>query len=408
MTKPPISGPQILFGRYRITATMAPATYGTVYLGYDLVREAAVTITTLKKPKSAATKSKLTYSPQKISGDAGQSTKLSHPNILDVLDYLEDEEQYYVISDYTEYTPLNKTPTALSRGGLPVILTVFVNILHVIQYMNKSGIFGCALRPYNVFVSSTGDIKVDNSLTARMRLVATYPDVGKRAAEILTSGLRAFGDTDANKLLDMVFIGEILQTLACFVRPNAMEKNDQVATATARIAAMIQSLDNANPFRVYSNLDAVAEEVVQLAELVQCEDDEKKGVRFQADTNKRLLSAGDVLFREGDAPNFEAFLLERGTVQIIKTGPDGKELYLDISKPGDIIGEMALIDNQPRMASARAIEPCSLAVITGAQFKTLMESSNPIARKVIQVLVKRLRYQAGEIARLKSLLGVSK
>jgi CRP-like cAMP-binding protein len=69
---------------------------------------------------------------------------------------------------------------------------------------------------------------------------------------------------------------------------------------------------------------------------------------------------------------------------------------------------MALIDNQPRMATARATEATTVAVITAEQFRRMLEKSDPISRKLIGVLTNRIRYQSSEIARLKSILGVGK
>lgn len=75
---------------------------------------------------------------------------------------------------------------------------------------------------------------------------------------------------------------------------------------------------------------------------------------------------------------------------------------------GDILGEMALIDGQPRMATAKAIEPCTVVVINGIEFRRMLDKIDKVPKRLIDVLVRRLRYQSGEITRLKAVLGISK
>lgn len=72
-------------------------------------------------------------------------------------------------------------------------------------------------------------------------------------------------------------------------------------------------------------------------------------------TNKVPFGVGQELFREGQPPR-DAFLIERGRVEISKT-QGGERVVLGYRETGDILGEMALIDNNPRSATATAIEP---------------------------------------------------
>ncbi|HNU83580.1 MAG TPA: cyclic nucleotide-binding domain-containing protein, partial [Thermoanaerobaculia bacterium] len=70
-------------------------------------------------------------------------------------------------------------------------------------------------------------------------------------------------------------------------------------------------------------------------------------------SRERRLAPGEVLFREGDAGN-EMYILLSGRVMISKYIPGAGEEALAFLERGDFFGEMALIDNQPRSADARA------------------------------------------------------
>ena len=70
--------------------------------------------------------------------------------------------------------------------------------------------------------------------------------------------------------------------------------------------------------------------------------------------DQKKFAAGEILFSEGDAGD-TAFLVAQGAVQVTRE-INGKETVLGEIGPGQILGEMALINNQPRMATAKAKE----------------------------------------------------
>src|SRR3954463_11166375 len=78
----------------------------------------------------------------------------------------------------------------------------------------------------------------------------------------------------------------------------------------------------------------------------------------------RLVNAvgGELLLREGD-PARSMFVVRDGAIEIFKRGKDGAEQTLAILKPGDCLGEMSLIDIQPRSATARAKGAAALYVL---------------------------------------------
>lgn len=101
------------------------------------------------------------------------------------------------------------------------------------------------------------------------------------------------------------------------------------------------------------------------------------------------IKAGEYIFHEGE--NAEcAFIIESGRVQItIKK--DGEDVTVAVLEPGELFGEMAIIDGLPRSASAFAMEDCHLSVISKDILNQRVHSSEPIIRMLISILIKRIR-----------------
>ena len=104
---------------------------------------------------------------------------------------------------------------------------------------------------------------------------------------------------------------------------------------------------------------------------------------------RKTLSAGDYLFREGDAPS-SAFLVEEGAMEI-HSGDGRHRIVLARLGPGDLLGEMAVVDQSPRTGSAMALSDSVLLVIEGDQIKDRLAASDPIIRMLLDGQMKRYR-----------------
>lgn len=103
----------------------------------------------------------------------------------------------------------------------------------------------------------------------------------------------------------------------------------------------------------------------------------------------RKFSAGDVIFREGEAGN-EAFLLQEGRVRLLKRVRT-VERSLMVLKPGDLFGESALLSGATRSSTAVALTDGVALALAEATFRTLLQNNPPVASRVLQQLVRRLR-----------------
>ena len=105
---------------------------------------------------------------------------------------------------------------------------------------------------------------------------------------------------------------------------------------------------------------------------------------------KVSFESGRVLFMTGD-PGDRAYLVSEGMVRLTLATPAGRELNVRMAGPGELIGEIAVLDSGPRTADAVAISTVTAYSITAASLGALFEARPRLARSVIALLCKRLR-----------------
>jgi CRP-like cAMP-binding protein len=103
----------------------------------------------------------------------------------------------------------------------------------------------------------------------------------------------------------------------------------------------------------------------------------------------KKFPTGTVLFREGDRGE-EMFILQSGKVKISKK-IRGVEKTLATLEKGEFFGEMAILNDKPRSATAETIEDCEMLVIDRKTFEVLLRSNVEIAIRFIKRLADRLR-----------------
>src|ERR1700730_17982903 len=101
------------------------------------------------------------------------------------------------------------------------------------------------------------------------------------------------------------------------------------------------------------------------------------------------FAEGQVLFREGDPAN-NVFRLLSGVVEILRE-LDGDPILLGTVGAGQFIGEMGIIENRPRSATARAASEVDVEFLTATEFLDHITNSPQAARELIQRLSQRLR-----------------
>ena len=143
---------------------------------------------------------------------------------------------------------------------------------------------------------------------------------------------------------------------------------------------MITEQDNLSPDEVMGSLRRVAlfeglpdEDLRGLVEIL-------KGVK---------AGPGDLLFEEGDEDD-RFFVVTAGAVEIVKHVPGGGEEKLAVRRAGDVFGEMALLNDAPRFATARVAAECECVTLSRVDFEWLM-GGDSLALRMLRILSQALR-----------------
>jgi CRP/FNR family cyclic AMP-dependent transcriptional regulator len=111
------------------------------------------------------------------------------------------------------------------------------------------------------------------------------------------------------------------------------------------------------------------------------------------DFRLREYHRDEIIFHQGDHGS-DLYVVMQGKVRIFKTSPSGSETSINIFCVGDILGEFAVIDDQPRSATAKAIEPCTMLEMTQARFLQRMREMPDLALGLARLLAGKLRWTA--------------
>lgn len=107
----------------------------------------------------------------------------------------------------------------------------------------------------------------------------------------------------------------------------------------------------------------------------------------------RSLEAGRTLFLKGD-PGDALYAIRRGQIRIATATDDGRRRTLNILGAGDVFGEVALLDGQPRTANAFTSEPTELFVVMRRDLLALVAREPAIAVQLIELLCARVRWMS--------------
>jgi CRP/FNR family transcriptional regulator len=114
----------------------------------------------------------------------------------------------------------------------------------------------------------------------------------------------------------------------------------------------------------------------------------KESSTEEAKGTNRVFEKDQMVFCENE-PGNDLFIVQRGKIRITKL-INNVEVQLNIMKPGDIFGEMALLENKPRSASASALEEAELLVINKENFEIMTQKQPQLMTRIITILSERI------------------
>jgi CRP/FNR family cyclic AMP-dependent transcriptional regulator len=114
---------------------------------------------------------------------------------------------------------------------------------------------------------------------------------------------------------------------------------------------------------------------------------------------KRTFGKGMIIFHGGSLGQ-TLYIIESGLVRIFSLSESGQELTVNLYGPGQIFGEMALLDRRPRSAGALCMERTVTYTLRRDAFERCLERNPALVHGVIELLIARLRYTTSHLESL--------
>jgi CRP-like cAMP-binding protein len=122
---------------------------------------------------------------------------------------------------------------------------------------------------------------------------------------------------------------------------------------------------------------------------------DEKTLHLLAQASKlQRVEKGTVLFFQSD-PSDSAYIVQRGTISIVLSSPDGRDMIINEMRTGDIFGELGILTRQTRSTSAIAHADSDLLVIPRDAFLRVVDAEPQLARRILELTAQRLQ-QSGE------------
>jgi CRP-like cAMP-binding protein len=111
---------------------------------------------------------------------------------------------------------------------------------------------------------------------------------------------------------------------------------------------------------------------------------------LQTRGQRRKVPRDAVLMYEGE-PGERVMVLLAGRVKVTTSGEDGKDALLSIRGPGELLGELSFLDDQPRLSTVTTLEQAEVLAITAGEFSRYLEERPRVALLILRTLSARFR-----------------
>ena len=118
--------------------------------------------------------------------------------------------------------------------------------------------------------------------------------------------------------------------------------------------------------------------------------------RLSMHAHLRRFTAGEPIFLKG-SPGLGMMAVISGEVRISAPSPEGKEIVLNIVHPGEVFGELTLLDGKDRNADAMALTACEVAMLERRDVLPLLQQRPEICLKLLELVCERLRRTTNQV-----------
>jgi eukaryotic-like serine/threonine-protein kinase len=209
-------------GKYTLTAVLGEGAMGTVYKGIDPVIHRPVAVKVIRRHLFDASASRLSAA-QRFRNEAQAAGRLSHPGIVGVYEYGEDNGDPFIAMEYVEGTSLSRFMSMPERMPEPDIISVMVQLLDALHYAHEQGVWHRDIKPNNIIITPDGRVKIADFGIARIE--STAPTQVQTTMLIGSPGYiapeRYTGETKPDRRVDIFSCGALLYHMLTGISPFA-------------------------------------------------------------------------------------------------------------------------------------------------------------------------------------------
>ena len=162
----PMSVPERL-GKYPITGILGKGAMGVVYKGFDPVIKRVIAVKTVRRDLLEDDE-RAEWMTARFRNEAQAAGRLTHPAIVGVYDYGEDERFAYIVMEYVEGNSLRQYFTRGTRFAEADAVSVMVQLLDALHHAHELGVVHRDVKPSNLIITSNGKLKVADFGIARL------------------------------------------------------------------------------------------------------------------------------------------------------------------------------------------------------------------------------------------------
>ena len=154
-------------GKYTLTGVLGEGAMGTVYKGYDPVIQRAVAVKSIR-PHLFENASLHVSAAERFRNEAKAAGRLTHPGIVGVYEYGEDDGGAFIAMEYVEGHGLNHYIAPPARLPEPEALSVMMQLLEALHCAHEQGVWHRDIKPNNIIVTADGRLKIADFGIARI------------------------------------------------------------------------------------------------------------------------------------------------------------------------------------------------------------------------------------------------
>ena len=421
--------------RYEIQRLLGEGGMGSVYLATDQLLGRQVAIKIMKAGPIAR------YITDRFFREARSLARLNHPNIVTLYDYGWYEEQAYLVMEYATGVSLRTilegpSDTIDIKKSLTIdeALDIAISVAKALCCAHRQGVIHRDIKPGNIMIGD--EIKLMDFGIAKIR---QDPSITTAAAPMGTpiymAPEQALG-IEVSEMTDLYSLGVILYEMLTGRPPFSPTDEVSVVSQHIHVTPIAPSRYNPNITKSLERLilkmlakdpdkrPATAEDVLceldaarqELPATISVEVPKRKPVLpvdetgFEAlrgiplftsissedlselsqQLTRRHYRKGDIIFHKDDFGS-TFHIVKMGSVKISIPSEEGEDVILAYLGSGDFFGELALLDENPRSATATAKEPTETLALERGDFLDFLKWHPDVAIHILAVLAQRLR-----------------